>query len=183
MLMLVGNKFPLDESYKFEVKKLPCGVPVDAEIYDSLVAMLDAGTAEGCSFHVNTAFRTIDEQKALFAKHMKIHMDKGLDENAAYDVVKTIIAIPGRSEHHTGLAVDILSVDHRALDDAYGETKEAKWLAENCHKFGFILRYPGDKCEITGVIYEPWHFRYVGEDAASEIMSKGICLEEYLGIL
>ena len=97
------------------------------------------------------------------------------DERAAQ-----VVARPGTSEHNLGLACDIVALDYQNLDDGYAETPEAKWLYENCAKYGFILRYPPDKEDITGVIYEPWHFRYVGEQAAQEIMQRGICLEEYL---
>ncbi len=89
--------------------------------------------------------------------------------------------MPGcMSEHTTGLALDILSENHETANDAYGETPEGRWLVENAHRYGFILRYPEGKEHITGVIYEPWHYRYVGVEAATEIWERGICLEEYL---
>ena len=91
------------------------------------------------------------------------------------------VALPGTSEHATGLAVDIISTEYAALDDRQGDTEEQKWLMEHCWEYGFILRYPESKSHITGIQFEPWHYRYVGVAAAQEIMAKGLCLEEYLG--
>ncbi len=90
--------------------------------------------------------------------------------------------MPGYSEHATGLSLDITSEDYQNLDEKQADTAESKWLAENCYKYGFILRYPPEKADITGIIYEPWHYRYVGKEAAKEIKEKGITLEEYLGV-
>ena len=90
------------------------------------------------------------------------------------------MARPGTSEHQLGLALDIVDLDYQQLDTRQEETPEQKWLMENSWKYGFILRYPTDKSNITGIIYEPWHYRYVGKEAAKVIHEKGICLEEYL---
>ncbi|MFR5864844.1 MAG: D-alanyl-D-alanine carboxypeptidase family protein [Acutalibacteraceae bacterium] len=83
------------------------------------------------------------------------------------------------SEHQSGLCVDMHNLPSANI--SFGETAQAKWLAENAHRFGFILRFPADKTDITGVQYEPWHFRFVGREAATEIYEQGLCLEEYLG--
>ena len=90
------------------------------------------------------------------------------------------VALPGTSEHGLGLALDLISNQYSELDEKQAETKEAKWLEENCYKYGFILRYPPEKTAETGIIYEPWHYRYVGQEAAKEIMESGVTLEEYL---
>lgn len=91
-----------------------------------------------------------------------------------------IVAVPGTSEHQLGLAVDIVDKYNQVLDENQENTAVQKWLMENCWKYGFILRYPNDKSSITGIMYEPWHYRYVGDAAAKEIYQQGICLEEYL---
>ncbi len=88
--------------------------------------------------------------------------------------------MPGASEHQAGLSVDIVTLRHQVLNDAFADTKAGKWLAEHAHEYGFILRYPKDKEEITGINYEPWHFRYVGKEAAEQIYELGCCLEEYV---
>ena len=103
-----------------------------------------------------------------------------MDYWEAYEETTLNVALPGTSEHALGLALDLISNEYTELDERQEETPEAKWLAQNCHKYGFILRYPPEKTNITGIIYEPWHYRYVGEEHAAKIMEKGITLEEYL---
>ena len=90
------------------------------------------------------------------------------------------MAVPGTSEHQLGLALDIVDVANQVLDERQENTEVQKWLMKNSWKYGFILRYPTDKSDITGISYEPWHYRYVGKEAAKEIYEAGICLEEYL---
>lgn len=184
-LLLINNTHPVPEQYTFNIKKLPCGKPVDERIYDSLTKMLADGEASGLRLEVRTAYRTMEQQANLFEKVMGIYMERDhLSRNEAFEVVKMIIAIPGRSEHNAGLAADIVTIGHPdLLDNSYAQTREGKWLYENCKYYGFILRYPADKVNITKISYEAWHFRYVGEEAAKEIMTGKICLEEYLGIL
>ena len=91
-----------------------------------------------------------------------------------------VVAVPGTSEHQLGLAVDLVDLDNQNLNESQEETAVQKWLLGNSWKYGFILRYPNDKRGLTGIIYEPWHYRYVGKDAAREIYETGVCLEEYL---
>ncbi|MEA5003194.1 MAG: M15 family metallopeptidase [Christensenella sp.] len=139
--------------------------------------MFLAAQNEGVGRYViNGAYRSVAYQSQLWQAQLK--------ENPAYGrepFTNPVRAMPGNaSEHSTGLAIDILSVDHDTADDEYGNTHEGKWLSENAWKFGFILRYPEDKEQITGVVYEPWHYRYVGKQAAKEIYESGLCLEEYL---
>ena len=101
----------------------------------------------------------------------------------AEKITATMIAIPGTSEHHTGLAADIVTPTHQTLDPEFADTDAGKWLQENAAEYGFILRYPEDKQDITEIIYESWHYRYVGVDHAMAIKENGLCLEEYLEIL
>ena len=109
--------------------------------------------------------------------------EKGISYEKAYEEAGNTVAYPGTSEHQLGLAVDIVAKDYQQLDDKQANTEEAKWLKEHCAEYGFILRYPLDKTEETGIIFEPWHYRYVGKEAAKEIMEQGICLEKYLETL
>ena len=99
------------------------------------------------------------------------------------DLVLTYSAAPGTSEHHTGNAIDLISTNYVSLDETFAQNPAYEWLQQNAHRFGFILRYPADKTDITGYSYEPWHYRFVGADAATEIHERGLTLEEYLGIL
>lgn len=127
-------------------------------------------------YKITSAYRSVSYQEQLFEARRAKDPDYGSDP---YN--NPVKVMPGRaSEHTTGLALDILSEAHETANDVYGETDEGKWLAQNAHKYGFILRYPQDKQQMTGVIYEPWHYRYVGKEAAKEIFEQGLCLEEYV---
>lgn len=141
---------------------------IDTRVYDSLVKMMDDCKEAVGSKHaplICSAFRTRDMQQELY------------DSTANKDDT----AVPGHSEHECGLAVDIVDKTYQTLDDAQADTKAQKWLMSHCQDYGFILRYPKGKQDITGIIWEPWHYRYVGKKNAKEIMSKGLTLEEYLG--
>ena len=107
-------------------------------------------------------------------------MARGYSYERAYEEVAKETMPPGCSEHSTGLAFDIVALDYQMLDAGQERTEENIWLREHCAEYGFILRYPKDKEDITQISYESWHFRYVGEKAAKEIMERGITLEEYL---
>jgi D-alanyl-D-alanine carboxypeptidase len=110
-------------------------------------------------------------------------MYSGMTEEEAREETARNVAVPGSSEHEAGLAVDIVYAGRQILDEEQENNDTQQWLMEHCWEYGFILRYPYDKQEITGITYEPWHYRYVGFEAAEEIMSKEICLEEYLGVI
>ncbi|MBQ7499663.1 MAG: M15 family metallopeptidase [Clostridia bacterium] len=130
---------------------------------------LQCGGAEaGYSYNIVSGFRSYDYQEGLYQKYVN---QDGKAEADRYS------ARPGHSEHQTGLAMDVNSVDQ-----SFGKTPEGKWLAENCYKYGFIIRYPEDKESVTGYMYEPWHIRYLGVDLATKVYESGKCLEEYLGI-
>ena len=142
--------------------------------------MMEDGAAQGLSMYVTSAYRAYDRQVEIFNQSMQERMDQGMTPLEAYQETSIQVAMPGTSEHATGLAVDIISTEYDELDERQGDTDEQKWLMEHCQEYGFILRYPSDKSDITGIIYEPWHYRYVGKEAAEEIMEQGLTLEEYL---
>ena len=127
-----------------------------------------------------SAYRSRERQSSLFEKKVQQYLAAGWTESSAREEAAQTVARPGTSEHETGLAVDLVSEDYQLLDEGQERTKEQQWLMENCSNYGFILRYPTGKTDITGIIYEPWHYRYVGVRIAREIMDQGICLEEYL---
>ena len=180
-LALVNEEHPLDTSYvPAELVEIESERSVDTRIAESLQNMLDDGAAAGLSMYVTSAYRDYEYQRTVFNATMNDWISQGYKPLDAYDETKKSVAVPGTSEHATGLAVDIISSDYSALDDRQGDTEEQKWLMEHCWEYGFILRYPPDKAEITGIIYEPWHYRYVGEEAAKEIHEQGLTLEEYL---
>lgn len=178
MLVNTWNKLPVD--FNIEITKLKNGQSVDKRIYPELQAMLDDARAEGLSPVICSSFRTMEKQQSLFNNQVNKYISRGYSiEQAKIESAKWV-AIPGTSEHQAGLAVDIVALSNQVLNKEQEKSAEQKWLMKNCDKYGFILRYPSDKSEITGIGYEPWHYRYVGKDAAKEIMDKGICLEEYL---
>ncbi len=183
-LFLVNEQNFLPSDFTVELEKLPNtgGKQVDTRIVEPLTEMLDAMEEEGLRPVVCSAYRTIEYQTELFENYIDKRLAEGWTYEDAFYKARTRIAIPGASEHHTGLAVDIVSKTHQQLDDAQADTKEAIWLAEHCAEYGFILRYPEGKEDITGIEYESWHFRYVGEEAASYIMENEITLEEYLAL-
>jgi D-alanyl-D-alanine carboxypeptidase len=180
-LLLVNKENSLDEDYEPTLVKMQnYGVEVDRTIYDALNRMLEDGEKEGLKFWVASGYRSPERQRELLDEDIGDLVQQGYSYSEAYEeVVKETMPV-GCSEHATGLSVDIVSKGYQLLDSKQADTKEIKWLQENCSRYGFILRYPKDKEEITQVSYESWHFRYVGIDAATEIMEKGITLEEYL---
>ena len=125
--------------------------------------------------------RTEDTQERLFAAEVENWLARGYIQAEAEEQAAQWVARPGTSEHQTGLAVDIVDLSYQLLDEGQENTPVQKWLMAHCAEYGFILRYPTDKAALTGVGYEPWHYRYVGEAAARAIMDGGLCLEEYLG--
>ncbi len=181
-LILVNKDFRLGENLEMDLEYID-GESVDARIYDALKRMLDDGEAgSDRDFLVCSGYRTVGLQTELFENFMaKVRANNpGLSEEEIYQITATEVAIPGASEHNTGLAVDICAWDFQMLIREYEETSEAQWLKEHCAEYGFILRYPDGKENVTGIIYEPWHFRYVGVEAATYIMENGLTLEEYL---
>ena len=179
-LMLVNQSHPMEDGYVPELANIDDSHQVDARVLESLQNMLKAASDEGYSLYVCSAYRSVDRQKELFNESMIDYVNQGMTYyEAAIETAKSI-AWPGESEHATGLAMDIVSSDYAGLDEKQGETDDQKWLMEHCYEYGFILRYPKDKSEDTGIIYEPWHYRYVGVEAALAIRDQGVTLEEYL---
>ncbi|MBO5460492.1 MAG: M15 family metallopeptidase [Ruminococcus sp.] len=181
-LALINAEYPMDVTYEPELVTLEEEMKVDARILEDAKEMLAAAREEGLSPYVVSAYRSVDEQSQIFDSTMYTHLNTGMSMVEAYDETRLSVALPGCSEHATGLALDIVSSSYTNLDESQAETEEAKWLAEHCWEYGFILRYPPEKSDITGIIYEPWHYRYVGKDTAKEITEMGVTFEEYLGV-
>lgn len=144
---------------------------------------MDDARAEGLSPVICSSYRTQEKQEILYNSQINKYLDLGYSFKDAKTEAGKWVAIPGTSEHQTGLAVDIVAESYQILDQEQENTAEQQWLMENSYKYGFILRYPDDKSEITGIYYEPWHYRYVGKKAAKEIYENKICFEEYLDSL
>lgn len=179
-LTLVNRWNPLPEGWTVDEVELSNGWAVDSRCYDALQQMMDACRAEGLYPVVCSAYRTQAMQQTLFDQMKQSLLDQGYSDADAETEAGRQVAVPGTSEHQLGLAVDIVDLDHQLLDESQEQTAVQKWLMTNSWRYGFILRYPTAKTETTGIIYEPWHYRYVGQEAAAEIYQQGVCLEEYI---
>lgn len=179
-LTLVNPWNPLPADYSMTLKQLSNGHAVDERCYPDLQEMLDACRAEGHSPLICSSYRSREKQQELFQNKVERLITQGYSRTEAETEAGKTVAVPGTSEHQLGLAVDIVDMNNQNLDASQEQTEVQEWLIEHSWEYGFILRYPDDKSEMTGIIYEPWHYRYVGKDAAKEIHAQGICLEEYL---
>lgn len=179
-LVLVNKWNVMEEGYVPELTEIAEGHRVDSRIADSLRAMIRDAKNAGYYIYILSAYRDMDKQISLYEAEVDKWYYSGYDLEAAKEKAGTVVAIPGTSEHNLGLAVDLVDSTHVALDQGAEKTLGYQWLVQHCQEYGFILRYPNGATDITGIIYEPWHFRYVGEEAATEIMKEGITLEEYL---
>lgn len=179
-LLLVNPWTPLPQDFSVELAELKNGRCVDERIYQDLQDMLADARAEGLSPVICSAYRTNAQQQMLYGNKIKRLELEGYSQEEAQQKAGTVVAVPGTSEHETGLALDIVAESYQVLTEDQENTAEQQWLMKNAHRYGFILRYPKGKSEITGICYEPWHYRYVGQEAAKVIYEEGLCLEEYL---
>lgn len=180
-LLLVNGDHPLPEDFQVpEFTQLVGGHSIDKRAYPALQRMMDACRAAGLQPTICSSYRTWEKQEELFEKKVLSCLSTAASREEAEEQAAVWVARPGTSEHQAGLAVDIVDKSYQLLDEGQEDTAVQKWLMEHCAEYGFILRYPTEKSALTGVGYEPWHYRYVGEEAAGEIMSQGLCLEEYL---
>lgn len=176
-LMVVNSEYRVPKNYELEFVTLSCGEKVEKRIYPDLQDMFDDALSEGIDLVVRSGYRSEEEQKQLLIKKIGELRNEGFSDNKARAEALRWVSMPGTSEHQLGFAVDINAENGTKEERAY------KWLSDNAHKYGFILRYPSDKTDITGIAYEPWHFRYVGKHHAKEIYNQGLCLEEYVETL
>ena len=156
---------------------------IDQRAYQELKNMLNDAKKEGLNIIVCSSYRTYDKQKELFVNKVKEYLKEGYGYNEAQEAASMWVAKPNTSEHQLGLAVDLVSKKNQRLDDSQERTAEQQWLIKNCWRYGFILRYPSNKSDLTKVGYEPWHYRFVGKEHAKKITEQGVCLEEYLNNL
>lgn len=177
---LVNPWHYLPEGYATELSYIDQRQQIAAGCYEALNKMLADCAASGHHAAVVSGYRTMADQQYLFKRKVNYYLDLDYTWEAAHKEAATIVAIPGTSEHQLGLAVDIVDTSYPYLDDLQANTAAQKWLMEHCYDYGFILRYPTGTTEITGIIYEPWHYRYVGIKVAKDIQTKNVTLEEYL---
>ncbi len=178
-LVLINKQHSIPEDYTFPLGTIAGSMQCDERILDDLRAMLQAAKDEGVRLFVCSPYRSTERQVMLFERKVKRYMARGMSYMEAYQLASQLVTIPGNSEHEIGLALDIVCDSYQTLDEGFGETEAGKWLAANSCRYGFILRYPEGKEYVTGIDYEPWHFRYVGVEAATVITQQGITLEEF----
>ena len=184
-IILVNPWNTVPEDYDPTLVEIPSGlatqgVLVSQECYDALIAMLEACNADTPRAVVVSGHRTHAYQEKLYKNKVSRVQAEGYSYEEALVEAAKVVAIPGTSEHQLGLAVDIVDSRSYSLTDYQATLPAQKWLMEHCWEFGFILRYPADKTPVTGIIYEPWHYRYVGLELAKELYDAGLTLEEYL---
>lgn len=182
MPLLVNLWNPLPEQYTVKLEKLDNGLQIAAEARQALEKMLSDCEAAGLDVTVCSAYRTESTQNRLYQNKIARLRAAGYNREEALAEAGRWVAPPGTSEHQTGLAVDIMATDYPVLDEKQAQTEEQQWLMEHCWEYGFILRYPTDKSSVTGIGYEPWHYRYVGQETAASIYERGLCLEEYIAV-
>ena len=173
-LILVNKTHPIPENYEYELEFYDenGAFQVDTRIAAALRDMMNDCAAFGYTPQLCSAWRDDAYQSTLFdeSDYRQAHPDEEI----------TSVALPGTSEHEIGIAVDIFSEENHVLDDTQEDTETQQWFMKHCWEYGFILRYPKGKEDITEIIYEPWHYRYVGREAAEDIMQNGLTLEEYV---
>lgn len=180
-LMVVNNHTGLPENFTVKLEEVQDGQFVDERIAKPLEEMIKAAADTGVNLHIYSSYRSAEKQQNLFQTSVAQYMAEGDTYNQAFYKTKRKIALPSESEHQTGLMVDIIKLgDDNTEDLAEGTTAEMEWLVANCADYGFIQRYPEGKTDITGIDYEPYCYRYVGEEAARVIMDSKITLEEYV---
>ena len=181
-MILVNRDFILPDGYMPELENAVEGdysdQKLDYRVAPYYNAMYQAALDDGVELVPISGYRSVERQTRNFENKIQKYIDEGYSEIEATQMAAKIILPPGTSEHNAGLAMDICS-----LYESFEDTEEFEWLSENAADYGFILRYPEDKQDITKIIYEPWHWRYVGVEAAREMKASGECLEEYLGVV
>ncbi len=182
-LLLVNYDNPLDASHSFNHHTLNCGLDIDARIYGDLYNMLYDLNQEDLHYSIVSAYRSREEQLDIINQNVLTNMEQGMSEEEAYEETYKTVQHVGTSEHESGLALDITSEGVFTLTESVEEYPTNIWLKEHCYEYGFILRYPKDKEDITGITYEPWHFRYVGVEAATFITENNLTLEEFYELL
>ncbi|HPD89594.1 MAG TPA: M15 family metallopeptidase [Oscillospiraceae bacterium] len=184
LLILVNPWNYIPDDYTLDLETVQGDYKMNKLAADAAKDLIAAAAADGYSLRVCSGYRTVEKSRILYERKVQQYLDAGYSEADAKTEAAKWVAPPGTSEHHTGLAMDIVSADYfnyySDLEHDFDKFDEFDWLIAHCAEYGFILRYPEGKEDITGITYEPWHYRYVGKEAAEVIMSEGLCLEEYL---
>ena len=177
---LISKKYPLGKAYSPTLAPVIDGssVTADTRVADAYKLMYADALKEGLVLTPYSAYCSYSRQQTNYENKVQAFVLQGMTEDEARANAEKRIEPAGCSENGAGLSVDIVSASA-----GFSSTDEYKWLVNNAHKYGFVLRYPEDKTDITGIIYQPWHWRYVGIEVANEMKSNNLCLEEYFGVI
>lgn len=178
-LILINKQHPIPDDYAVNLGTIKGSMQCDERIINDLLSMLQGAKEDGVALVICSPFRDLSRQEMLFERKINAYMRNGLSYLEAYRLSSQTVTVPGASEHQLGLAIDITSDDYNLLDAGFADTAAGRWLNEHCYEYGFILRYPEGKEYITSIEFEPWHFRYVGKEAAAIITEQGLTLEEF----
>lgn len=182
---LVNRANPLEGDFQVQTREIICngaktGKEFDVRVIDKLEKMLSDAADAGYPMLVRSAHRSVSYQKMLYTNKVNQYLNAGYAQAAAEAEAAKWVAPPGTSEHNLGIVIDVVNQGYTGeLEQYFEESAHFTWLYENCADYGFILRYPKGKESVTGIVYEPWHYRYVGEDVARYIMENNLTLEEY----
>ncbi|MCR4754662.1 MAG: M15 family metallopeptidase [Lachnospiraceae bacterium] len=182
-LLLINKQHPVPDDYTFTLGTIKGNMKCDERIIEPLAQMFKAAAYDGINLEVRSPYRDISRQEYLFDRKMKNYINQGYSYIDAYKESSAVVTVPGASEHQIGISLDITSDTYSMLNEGFEDTDAGKWLKDNSYKYGFILRYPKGKEDITGIIYEPWHFRYVGVEAATVMYEQDLTLEEFIDSL
>lgn len=179
-LILVNKTHPIPDGYEVPLATFSGSMKCDERVLESLLNMLSAAKKDNVDLLVCSPYRDMELQTRLFEKKINLYMGMGYSYMDAYRISSEKVTVPGASEHQIGMAFDIVTGSHATLDYEFADTQAGKWLKEHGREYGFILRYPRGKEYITGIEFEPWHYRYVGVEAATYIMDNELTLEEFI---
>lgn len=182
-LILVNKDNPIPQNYSVNTVKIENDFEVDEKIKDATERMLADARKNGIKPEICSAYRSTKYQTTLYNNKINEYLRKGFNKEQATEQASKWVTTPGTSEHEIGLSLDIIDSSYQILDENQENTPVQQWLMEHCYEYGFILRYPTEKKDITKINYEPWHYRYVGVKDAIIMKEKGYCLEEYIEFL
>ena len=186
-MILVNRTHRITEDYPVETKECGSATAINktlqTEAAEAFLSMQAAAAKDGVDVRMQSGYRSVSYQKKLYDDKTQYYRNKGLSEAAAREKAAAIVNPPGCSEHNCGLAADLNSPEHTALDTGFADTAAFRWLCENAEQYGFILRYPKEAESVTGITYEPWHWRYVGAENAALLNQSGLCLEDAVAVL
>ena len=187
LMVLVNHTSKMPDDYTFDTKECGSATAVNKTLQtaacDAFLSMQKAAAADGVTVWMQSGYRSVKYQTSLYERKTKYYLDKGCDNATAKEKAAAVVNPPGYSEHNCGLAADLNSPEHTGLDEGFEKTAAFRWLCEHAGDYGFILRYPKDAEDKTEIIYEPWHWRYVGVENAAKINASGLCFEEYIETL